>query len=146
MVLTIGVLFSFIKAAITCTVASHVLAGPVLLYKKREFENLQQADNPGDQYNNVSSNVNLANWVFNVAIVACFIVVGSTGLLVDWKDNAFIPALFSFMLTSFIINVIIPFELLMKVEIRRHAKANIFDQICRNNLVYQIKDLGNVEQ
>ncbi len=146
MVLTIGVFFSFIKAAITCTVASHVLAGPVLLYKKREFKNLQQPDNPRDQYNNVSSNENLANGVFNVAIVACFIVVGSTLLLVDWKDNAFMPALLSFLVTSFISNVIIPFKLLMKAEIRRHAKANIFDVICRKNLVYQIKDPNDVEQ
>ena len=118
--------FSFIAVVVICTVTSHILLGPVLIYKKKKLKRLTHPQVLEEGYNNVSSNINLANGIFNVAIIGCFVVVGSTVMLVDWKGNAFVPVLSWYMMAGSMINVIIPTKLIMKSEIRKHIKTHLF--------------------
>ncbi len=117
--------FSFTGFVVVCTVTSHVLVGPVVIYKKRELKQSANPEASGGRYNNVRSNANLSNGMINIAIVSCFILVGSMVSLVDWKENAFVPVLSWYMMGSIMVSIIFPAKLIRKPEIRQHIKAHL---------------------
>ncbi len=121
-----SVLYSFIGFIVGCTALNHILLGPVVLYRKRKLKKIDQRKVSEEKYNNARSNADLANGIINVAFVVCFIVSVSILMLVDWKDNAFIPALLGFIIPGFMGNVMFPTKLIvMKSEIRNHIKAHL---------------------
>ena len=77
------------------------------------------------KYNNIKSNVDLANGLINVMAMVCFIACLSI-VLYDFKQDLVVPSLLGYLIPMFVINVAVPFKIIQsKPEVRNHIKAHM---------------------